>query len=470
MSRSSAAGAAPGGESLLIQALEYIPDLAQLHRFRPERYPHLLESAADGTPQARHDILFAFPRSTLSLAADQRVSLDGRELGGDFLANLGRLWRAESVVREQACAPIPFRGGWFLYLGYELTRNIEPALASLPVEPGLPVAFATRFDAAVVHDRAARRAYLVAEAGHAASRRLAAMSGDVRDCVPAAEARVEVLAVREEDPALYLDRIGRTLGYIAAGDTFQVNLSRAWEVELRDAPQPVDLYRRLRQANPAPFAGLASLGAGQAVLSSSPERLVCVRGDRISTRPIAGTYPRGGDPDEDQALARALHRDPKERAEHVMLIDLARNDLGRICRPGTIRVDERMQVETYRHVHHLVSSVEGILRAETTPADVIRALFPGGTITGCPKVRTQEIIAELEQTARGPYTGSMGYLNRDGSMDLNILIRTLVQQGRHIRLRAGGGIVADSQPHRELRETGAKAKGLLAAFGAGAIR
>ncbi len=465
----SAADATLGGGSFLIQVLEHFPDLAQLHRFRPERYPHLLESAADGTPQARYDILFAFPGSTLSLTADQRVYHDGCPVGGEFLANLEQLWRAESVAPQQVCSTIPFRGGWFLYLGYELTRNIEPALASLPVDAGLPVAFAMRFDAALVRDRTARRAYLVAESGHATDR-LAAMFEDVRDCPVAIGAPIEVLAVREEDPALYLDRIGRVLDYIAAGDVFQVNLSRGWEVELREEPEPVDLYLRLRLANPAPFAGLASLGAGQTVLSSSPERLVCVRGDCIFTRPIAGTYPRGADPREDEVVAHALQRDPKERAEHVMLIDLERNDLGRVCRPGTIRVDERMQVESYRHVHHLVSSVQGRLRPDVTPVDVIRALFPGGTITGCPKVRTQEIIAEMEQTARGPYTGSIGYLNRDGSMDLNILIRTLVQWGRHIRLRAGGGIVADSQPQRELHETRAKASGLLAAFEAGTIR
>lgn len=465
----STADAALGGESFLIQALEHFPDLAQLHRFRPERYPHLLESAADGTPQARYDILFAFPGSTLLLTAEQRVFHDGRPVGGEFLANLEQLWRAEAIAPEQACPAIPFRGGWFLYLGYELTRNIEPALASLPVDVGLPVAFAMRFDAALVRDRTARRTYLVAETGCAADR-LAAMSEDVRECPVVSAAPIDLLAVQEEDPALYLDRIRHVLDYIAAGDVFQVNLSRRWDVELREEPEPVDLYLRLRQANPAPFAGLVSLGAGQAVVSSSPERLVCVRGDHIVTRPIAGTYPRGAGPGEDAVLVHALQRDPKERAEHVMLIDLERNDLGRVCRPGTIRVDERMHVESYRHVHHLVSSVQGILRPNVTPVDVIRALFPGGTITGCPKVRTQEIIAEMEQTARGPYTGSIGYLNRDGSMDLNILIRTLVQRGRHIRLRAGGGIVADSQPQRELRETRAKASGLLAALGESAIR
>ena len=186
----------------------------------------------------------------------------------------------------------------------------------------------------------------------------------------------------------------------------------------------------------------------------------------ISARPIAGTFPRSLDPDHDQALARDLLRHPKERAEHVMLVDLERNDLGRVCRAGSVRVKEFMTLESYRHVHHIVSEVSGELRAAISPAQIMRAVFPGGTITGCPKVRCMQIIAELEQTPRMAYTGSMGYINRDGSLDLNILIRTLVQQGREISLRAGAGIVADSIPQRELAETRAKAKGLLAALGA----
>jgi anthranilate synthase component 1 len=204
----------------------------------------------------------------------------------------------------------------------------------------------------------------------------------------------------------------------------------------------------------------------RAVISSSPERLVEVRGRRVSTRPIAGTYPRSLDPEQDQALSQDLLRHPKERAEHVMLIDLERNDLGRVCRTGSVQVKEFMTLESYRHVHHIVSEVSGELRENISPAQVIRAVFPGGTITGCPKVRCMQIIAELEQAPRLAYTGSMGYINRDGSLEMNILIRTIVQQGREISLRAGAGIVADSIPERELAETRAKAKGLLAALGA----
>ena len=189
-----------------------------------------------------------------------------------------------------------------------------------------------------------------------------------------------------------------------------------------------------------------------------------VRDGVVDTRPIAGTRPRSAERSEDQALSAELLGHPKERAEHVMLIDLERNDLGRICVPGTVEVNEFMALESYAHVHHIVSNVRGRLRPGVGPGEIIRALFPGGTITGCPKVRCMEIIAELEREGRGPYTGSMGYLNRDGSMDLNILIRTLVRDGDRLCLRAGAGIVADSEPERELEETRAKARGLLLAL------
>jgi anthranilate synthase component 1 len=204
-----------------------------------------------------------------------------------------------------------------------------------------------------------------------------------------------------------------------------------------------------------------------AVISSSPERLVSARDGTVSTRPIAGTHPRGETEETDAALSRQLLAHPKERAEHVMLIDLERNDLGRVCRPGTVKVSELMALETYSHVHHIVSEVQGELQAGKGPADIIRAVFPGGTITGCPKVRCMEIIQELEHQPRGAYTGSMGYINRDGSMELNILIRTLVQHDNRLLFRAGGGIVADSEPERELAETRAKAKGMLRAIGQG---
>jgi anthranilate synthase component 1 len=201
-----------------------------------------------------------------------------------------------------------------------------------------------------------------------------------------------------------------------------------------------------------------------AVISSSPERLVSRRGDQVQTRPIAGTRPRLAAGEADEPSRESLLQNPKERAEHVMLIDLERNDLGRVCAAGSVRVDEFMALESYAHVHHIVSNVSGTLRAEVSPGELIKAVFPGGTITGCPKVRCMEIIAELEDRPRGFYTGAMGYLGRDGSLDLNILIRSIVTRADKLSFAAGSGIVADSDPVRELEEARAKAKGMLLAL------
>ena len=259
----------------------------------------------------------------------------------------------------------------------------------------------------------------------------------------------------------------RARDYIIAGDIFQANLSREWRAPLPSAADPAALYARLRRSNPGPFAGLARWGA-HAVLSSSPERLLSVREGIVQTRPIAGTRPRGATAVDDLALERELIAHPKERAEHVMLIDLERNDLGRICRPGTVQVDEMMVLESYAHVHHIVSNVRGELADGVGPGTAIRAVFPGGTITGCPKVRCMEIIQELEAGPRSAYTGSMGWLGADGSLDLNILIRTMEMSPGELRFRAGAGIVFDSVAEAELAETRAKAKGMLLAMEADA--
>ena len=269
----------------------------------------------------------------------------------------------------------------------------------------------------------------------------------------------------EEEPASYLERVRSGKDYIRAGDIYQTNLSRPWQVQLRGDADVGRLYERLRAVNAAPFAALAQW-RGAAVLSSSPERLVRVAQQRIETRPIAGTRPRSRQPGEDARETAALVGHPKERAEHIMLIDLERNDLGRVCEAGTVRVEELMSIESYAHVHHIVSKVTGILRPDVTLVAALRAVFPGGTITGCPKFRCMQIIAELEREGRGAYTGSLGLIGRDGGMDFNILIRTMTLAGKTIRFRAGAGIVADSDPERELEETRAKARGLLAAFGA----
>ena len=437
--------------TLHVEHLARWPDLVALHAHAPDRYPFLLESVAHGTPHARWDILFALP--------GERVCAGD----GAFLSTLDAWW---GRAREPALSDprVPFAGGWFLYCGYELAAEIEPTLA-LPRAPddALPTAAAVRVPAAVLRDHARGEAWLVCEPAAAGS--LPTIRTDLDATAPTE--RVGALtdgAPLEDDPERYLAAVERARRYVYDGDVFQANLSRAWRGRLRDGASALDCYRRLRAHNPAPFAGLMRWSDAVTVASSSPERLVRVAGGRVETRPIAGTRPRGADAVADAALLAELIAHPKERAEHVMLIDLERNDLGRISRYGTVAVDEMMGVESYATVHHIVSNVHGELRDGVTPGAVIAATFPGGTITGCPKVRCMEIIAELEGEPRGAYTGSFGWLAHNGDMDLNILIRTLTVRGAAFELRAGAGIVADSVPARELEETRAKASGLLRAL------
>ncbi len=446
------------------QAFPHDADLLAACRGEPELFPFLLQSAAHGTAQGRYDILFARPDpEMLVLHADG--SLTGPHTatsGGDFLTALEAWWTAERSVGSETDPELPFRGGWFLYFSYELAAQVEKSLA-LPQGRDLPIAFAARTPAALIRDHVSGGISYVCEPGTDP-----ALAGTLRRFLHGKDAAHDraVLAtpLAEEAPARYLAQVAQARRYIHDGDIFQANLSRLWSAELAADADAIGLYSRLRRSNPAPFAGLAMF-AGQAVISSSPERLVRVVGQRVDTRPIAGTRPRGADPVRDAALVRELIEHPKERAEHVMLLDMERNDLGRIAATGSVQVDELMVVESYTHVHHIVSNVTAQLKPGATPAQVIRAVFPGGTITGCPKVRCMEIITELEQAPREAYTGAMGYLNLDGSMDLNILIRTLVQKGRRLEFRAGAGIVADSVPERELEETRAKARGLARALG-----
>lgn len=443
--------------------------LLELHARHPRRYPALFESAAASEPTGRFDILFAFPGARLTLDSQGTLTLDvgiGFDRSGTFLQALDRWWEQERLPAA-AERRWPFSGGWLVYLGYELAGQIEPRLR-LPASTVGPVAQAVRVPVAVLFEHATGSAWVVAEPG--AEALIDAVLTDLAELDTDAPRRGEMApgallhtAVTEDPPQDYLDAIARALEYIAAGDIYQANLSRGYRAQLNEGVQPHHVYRRLRQTNPGPFCALA-LFDDLAIVSSSPERLISVTDRWAATRPIAGTRPRGRNQRADEHLVRELRDHPKEQAEHVMLIDLERNDLGRVCEAGTVQVDEYMTIESYSHVHHIVSNVRGRLRPEVTPGQALAAVFPGGTITGCPKVRCMEIIAELERTPRGVYTGSLGYLNRDGSMDFNILIRSLTVAGDTVSLRTGAGIVADSIAERELEEARAKARGVLDAL------
>lgn len=438
-----------------VLALPGTPDLLALHRRDPNRYPFLLQTLGGGEGW---DILFAFPQQQLPYFSSQSINNPR-----PFLARLDQLWRQEAAKakHEGDAVHLPFRGGWFVYCAYELLHELEPSVPRKLPDGDFPLAWLTRIPAAMLFDRSSGQTWLMAEAGSESC--LAAMQADLAVIPPMSPAEVAVEELTEEDPRLFLGGVAEIKRYIREGDVFQVNLARRWQARLSQG-NAADLYAVLRERNPAPFAGIADFGTWQ-VVSSSPERLARVRNDLVETRPIAGTHPRAMTPEEDDGLRQALISSIKERAEHIMLVDLERNDLGRICQPGSVRVDELMAVRSYTHVHHIESNVQGRLRHGITPGEVLRALFPGGTITGCPKVRTMQIIAQLEASPRFAYTGSMGYLNHDGGMDLNILIRSFMLAGKKLSFKAGAGIVADSEPERELAETRAKAKGLLRALG-----
>jgi anthranilate synthase component 1 len=445
-------------DNIARRTLPGVRDLMPLAAADPRCYPCLLESAASGTT-SRYDILLAFPQDALALHADGRVHASaGTDRGTDFLDALDRQWRS---AHTSTASDLPFSGGWALFLGYELAGQIEPGLRLPPVpDARIPVALALRCPAAIIIDRTAQTTHLVAEPDRADL--LDRLARDLQSTSGFLPAPVVAAQTEEDDPQRFLDGVARIHDHLRDGDTYQINLSREWR--LHCATTPADVYASLRRANPAPFAGLLQYD-DWAIASSSPERLVEIRDGFAQTRPIAGTRPRLAG-DDDAARVRELIAHPKERAEHVMLVDLERNDLGRVCVPGSVEVDELMTVESYAHVHHIVSNVRGRLRADATPGDTIRAVFPGGTITGCPKVRAMRIIADLEGVGRGAYTGALGFLDRNGNMDLNILIRTLTLRDGLVRLRAGAGIVADSDAQHELAETRAKARGLLRALGA----
>ena len=437
-------------------------DLLRLHQQQPNRYPYLLESVADGGSLSRYNILFAFPQDSLVLRNNE-LSYAGKPIAEDsFLDALDRLWQTEKPQPVASPpADLPFQCGWFVYLGYELAAQIESRLQLPMAMDSLPTAFASRIPAAIIEDKHTQQIYLLAED----KTLLPLLQQDYLQAMDANSVDDPAISIEleEEAPERHFGVVEQAKQYILDGDIFQANLSRLWCGKLKQSVSASTLYQSLREHNPAPFAGLVEFD-GVSIISSSPERLVEVRGNLVQTRPIAGTRPRHSS-EEDHRVTTELLAHPKERAEHIMLIDLERNDLGRISRPGSVHVDELMVLESYSHVHHIVSNVRGALRDGISPGQIIAAVFPGGTITGCPKVRCMEIIAELENEGRGAYTGSMGYLNHNGDMDLNILIRTLVKHNDSIRLRAGGGIVIDSDAENELNETRAKARGLLRALG-----
>jgi len=384
----------------------------------------------------------------------------------------------------------PFQGGFAGYFGYEWGRHFERLPVPRADEFNAPTLHLGLYEWVVSFDHEQRRAWIVASGNPTNPREVQQRAefdlAYVRDLLvgpvlppqpPERDDEYDVPnhALVPQYSLLnfpnvtsnfsregYEAAVRRVVEYIHAGDCFQVNLSQRLIAPLRE--HPLELYGRLRALNPAPFGAYFDLGEFQ-ILSASPERFLRVYPDgEVQTRPIKGTRPRGRTPEEDAALVRDLANSPKDRAENVMIVDLLRNDIGKVCEYGSVRVPRVCEVETFRYVHHLVSEVRGKLRAGLGPLDLLAAAFPGGSVTGAPKVRAMEIIAELEPTARGPYCGCLGWIGFDGAMDTNILIRTFTAGRGWVQFPVGGGIVADSDPAREYEETLHKAAGLLQAL------
>jgi para-aminobenzoate synthetase component I len=347
-------------------------------------------------------------------------------------------------------------GWWAGWLSYDLGRQIEALPALAEDDLGLPPLALGRYDAWLEFDHERRAVELRGEgSGDLLARALRA--------APPVPPHRELAGWESSLPRGRYERaVERAIEYIRAGDVFQVNLSHRLASDWHG--DPFALYGRLRETSAAPFMALVRLG-GADIVSASPERFLAVRGDRIETRPIKGTRPRGSDPESDEALAAELASSAKDRAENVMIVDLARNDLGRVARYGSVVVDDLWGLERHPGVHHLVSTVTARLRPGTGPADVIRATFPPGSVTGAPKVRALEIIDELEPVRRGPYCGAIGWIDPAGDLELSVAIRTFVAAGDRLHLHVGGAVTADSDPAEEWRETMHKASRLLAAAG-----
>jgi len=441
------------------------------------KHSFLLESVVGGERFGRYSFI-GLPARTLLRATGFRTEVvtdgavvethDGNPL--DFIAE----YQTRFKVALSPGMP-RFCGGLAGYFGYDAVRFIEPKLAKTEKTGGIdtPDILLLQCEELAVIDNLSGRLYLIVyadpsqpEAFHSAKRRLSELSDKLKYSVtaPAVKRGAAHGVEREFGKEAYIAAVLRAKEYIAAGDMMQVQVGQ--RLRKRYTESPLSLYRALRSLNPSPYMYFYDMGDFQ-IVGASPEILVrhehAAEGHKVTIRPLAGTRPRGATPELDKALEAELKADPKERAEHVMLIDLARNDIGRIAKTGTVKVTEAFTVERYSHVMHIVSNVEGVLKDGMTNLDVLRATFPAGTLTGAPKIRAMEIIDELEPVKRGIYGGACGYLSFAGDMDVAIAIRTGIVKDQVLYVQAAAGVVADSVPEMEWKETEAKARALIRA-------
>jgi len=418
-----------------------------------------LDSARMGERFGRYSFLTAEPFQVFSTRGDRWTveGIDGSKEEGncDPFTKLAELL-AQHTSTHRADSPFPV-GGAFGYFGYDLKNQIEKLPSHADDDVALPDCWFGFYDWLIVFDHVSDRIFAVGNQASSQSVFCDSRSAITQSSVPSPQSLITSNFTRSD----FLNAVQRAKDYIAAGDIYQVNLSQRFHAQT--AGSAADLYLSLRETNAAPFASYLDIGEAQ-ILSSSPERFLRLSGRHVQTRPIKGTRPRTGDEATDQVAARELMMSAKDQAELVMITDLERNDIGRVCEFGSVHVPELVRLEEYATVFHLVSTVEGRLREGISHVDAVRACFPGGSITGAPKIRAMEIIDELEPHARGVYTGAIGYFGFNGESDFNIAIRTMIQKQNNVYFHAGGGIVADSDPAAEYDETLAKARGMMEAL------
>ncbi|MBA7504354.1 Aminodeoxychorismate synthase component 1 [subsurface metagenome] len=448
--------------------------------FEGQHFSFFLDSGMDPGKLGRYSFVGSSPFLALSSRGSEITLTRGTEKSSlrgnpfDVLNNFLGVYHLDSSSPQ-----VPFLGGAVGYFSYDLCHFIERLPGTAVDDLQLPECYFGFYDLVVAFDNLQGKAYIIStgfpelresERMERASQRLkevkekladVSASGRKAPLLPISSTMGQVTLAGGFTHQEYAAAVEKARQYIIAGDIFEVNLSQRFEAEL--STTPYELYRRLRQINPAPFA--CYLGFDEvSVVSASPERFLRVRGDWVETRPIKGTRPRGKTPEEDEALANELVSSVKDRAENIMIVDLERNDLGRVCRFGTIKVTELAILEVFPTVFHLTSTVEGNLREGKNGIDLLKATFPGGSITGAPKVRAIEIIDELEPTRRSVYTGNIGYLSFNGDLDLNIAIRTFLVKGSKAYFQVGGAVVYDSDPEAEYQETLDKARALINAL------
>jgi para-aminobenzoate synthetase component 1 len=449
-------------------------DLFEL--FRGEPFSFFLDSGMDPKKLGHYSFMGGNPFLVLS-SRGQRVTVNKGKKREDLKGNpFEVLRRLLKLYRLDNHPPaVPFAGGAVGYLSYDLCHFIERLPTKAQDDLQLPECYFGFYDLALVCDHLGGKAYIIstgfpelapkrrekraAERLNEIKGRLGDLPHSPRKKSPLIQERVNLKGNFSHQG--YVNAVEKARQYIIAGDIFEVNLSQRFEAEL--AITPYELYQRLRGINPSPFAVYLGFDDVQ-VVSASPERFLRVRGDWVETRPIKGTRPRGKTAKADRALAEELLNSKKDRAENIMIVDLERNDLGRVCRYGSVRVTELAILETFPTVFHLTSTVVGRLKRGKDTVDLLQATFPGGSITGAPKVRAMEIIDELEPTRRSVYTGSIGYLSFNGNIDLNIAIRTFLVKGKRAYFQVGGAVVYDSDPEAEYRETLDKGRALIEAL------